>query len=88
MRQDVTALEIKPAGGALPAGTAVQLNLFSVLAGGRTGLVPANMATWASSNAAVAEVSRQGRLTLRAPGAVSITASYAGQTAHADFTVA
>jgi hypothetical protein len=86
VRRDITTLEIKPAEGALRVGTAVQLNLFAVTAGGGTSLIPANMATWASSNAAVAEVSRQGRLTPRRAGAVAITAQYGGQTARADFT--
>jgi len=85
MRTDITALEIKPAGGALTVGTTIQLNLFSVTAGGGTGLVPASMATWSSSNEAVAEVSRQGRLSPRRAGAVAIIATYAGQTARAEF---
>jgi hypothetical protein len=87
MRRDIATLRIEPAGGELPAGNAVQLNLFSASAGGVTDLVPANMARWLSSNPSVAEVSRQGRLSPRRPGTVSITATASGQTARADFTV-
>jgi hypothetical protein len=87
MRRDITALEISPGEGELAVGTAVQLNLLSVTSGGGTGLIPAAMATWSSSDAAVAEVSRQGRLTLRKPGTVNITATYAGATARTAFTV-
>ena len=86
MRQDITELQIKPGEGTLVVGSTLQLNLFSLVVGGGTGLVPANMATWTTSNPAVAEVSRQGRLTSRKPGTVSITASYAGKLARADFT--
>ncbi len=50
VRRDITALEIKPAGGTLTVGTTIQLNLFSATAGGGTGLIPASMATWSSSN--------------------------------------
>ena len=45
------------------------------------------MAVWSGSNEAVAQVNRQGRLTPRRPGAVTITATYAGQVAKAAFTV-
>ena len=82
----ITALEIKPAGGAIAVGTAIQLNLFAVTTGGGTDLIPANRATWSSSNDAVAEVSRQGRLNPRRPGSASITATHAGLTVRADFT--
>ena len=87
MRRDITALQIKPGDGALTVGTPLQLNLFAVTAGGGTDLIPANMATWTTSNEAVAEVNRQGRLNPRRPGPVTITATYAGQTARADFSV-
>jgi hypothetical protein len=88
VRRDITALQIKPADGTLTVGTAVQLNLFGVTTGGGTSLIPANMATWTSANEALAEVSRQGRVNPRRPGTVAITATYAGQTARADFTIA
>ena len=86
MPRGITALQIKPAGGDLAVGTAIQLNLFAVTTGGGTDLIPANRATWSSSNDAVAEVSRQGRLSPRRPGPVSVTATHAGLTARADFT--
>jgi hypothetical protein len=87
MRSDITGLQIKPAGGELTIGKAVQLNLSGLTARGGTDLIPANMASWSSSNDAVAEVSRQGRLNPHRPGTVSITATYAGSTVRADFTV-
>jgi hypothetical protein len=87
MRSDITGLQIKPAGGELTIGNAIQLNLSGVTARGGTELIPANMATWASSNNAVAEVSRQGRLNPRRSGTVSVSATYAGSTARAEFTV-
>jgi hypothetical protein len=87
VRSDITALQIKPAEGALAPGTTIQLNLFGTTGGGGTTLVPANMATWVSSNEAVAEVSRQGRLNPRRAGAVVITATCAGRTASAAFNV-
>jgi large repetitive protein len=87
MRRDITALQIKPGEGALSVGAGLQLNLFGVTGGGGTDLIPANMATWASSNQAVAEVTRQGRLSPRRSGTATITATYAGKTARADFTV-
>ena len=87
MRRDIETLRMKPGDGELPVGASVQLNLFGESAGGVTDLVPANMATWASSNAAVAEVSRQGRLSPRRPGSVTITATSSGRTARAEFTV-
>jgi uncharacterized protein YjdB len=86
MRRDITELQIKPGEGTLVVGSTLQLNLFSLVVGGGTGLVPANMATWTTSNPAVAEISRQGRLTARKPGTVSITASYADKVARAEFT--
>jgi hypothetical protein len=87
MRRDIDTLRIKPGDGELPVGASIQLNLFGESAGGVTDLVPANMATWVSSNPALAEVSRQGRLSPRRPGSVTITATAGGKTARAEFTV-
>ena len=85
MPSDVISLQIKPAGGTLTIGTAIQLNLTAVTRGGRTGLIPGNSASWSSSDDAIAEVNRQGRVNPRRPGPVTITASYAGKTAQAAF---
>lgn len=68
-------------------GAAVQLNLFAVNRGGGTDLIPGNMAVWSSSDERIGEVNRQGRLSPRRPGPLTITASYAGQDAHAVLTV-
>jgi hypothetical protein len=87
MRQDVSALRIEAttANGApldrLPAGTAIQLKLFAVTGNGGSALVMGNLATWTSSNSKIAEVNRLGRLTARAAGLVTISASHAGQNA-------
>jgi uncharacterized protein YjdB len=86
VRSDVIALEVKPAAGTVHVGTAIQLNLFATTRGGGTDLVPGNMAAWASSDESVAEVNRQGRLSPRRPGTVSITATHAGKSASAVFT--
>jgi hypothetical protein len=86
VRSDVIALEVKPGEGTVRIGTAIQLHLFATTRGGGTDLVPGNMAAWASSDESVAEVNRQGRLSPRRSGTVSITASYAGSTARAVFT--
>jgi hypothetical protein len=87
VRSDLVALQIKPDGGEVRVGTAVQLNLFAVTRGGKTDLVPGNAATWSSAQESTGEVNRQGRLNPRRPGAVTVTATYAGQTARSTFTV-
>ena len=68
-------------------GGAVQLNLFAHNSSGGVDLIPGNMAAWSSADSHVAEVSRQGRLTARGPGAVTVTASYGDKTVQASFTV-
>jgi len=85
VRNDVTALEVKPGEGTLRIGTAIQLHLFATTRGGGKDLVPGNMAAWASSDESLAEVNRQGRLSPRRPGTVTITASYGGHTVRAVF---
>jgi hypothetical protein len=45
------------------------------------------MAAWSSSDVGVGEVNRQGRLTPRGAGSVSITARYADKAVTAIFTV-
>jgi hypothetical protein len=45
------------------------------------------MAAWSSSDARVGEVNRQGRLTPRRAGSLTITASYAEKNVLAVFTV-
>jgi Bacterial Ig-like domain (group 2) len=87
VRKDITALEMKPAGGVLKVGTTLQLNLFAVNKTGGTDLVPGNMAAWSSDNNHVGEVNRQGRLTARRAGALTITATYAARTVQAVYTI-
>lgn len=87
MRKDLTGLQLRPGDGALKVGVQVQLNLFAVSKGGGTDLVMGNLATWSSSDDHRAEVNRQGRLTPRRPGTVTITASHGGLTVTATFTV-
>ena len=81
-------MEIKPADGVLKVGTALQLNLFALNPKGGTGLVPGTMATWSSTDSRVGEMNAQGRLMPRAPGQVTISATYADHKALATFTVA
>jgi hypothetical protein len=85
--KDITALEIRPGDGVLRVGAAVQLNLFAVNKKGAADLIPGNMAAWSSSDNRVGEVNRQGRLTPRRPGALTITATYADQNVQASYTV-
>ncbi|MES1205357.1 MAG: Ig-like domain-containing protein [Pseudomonadota bacterium] len=87
MAKDLTSLSMKPSEGELKVGTPVQLNLFAHDNRGRADLVPGNMAVWTSGNTSVAEVSRQGRLTPRGPGSVTIVAVYADKKAVGLFTV-
>jgi uncharacterized protein YjdB len=68
-------------------GTAVQLNLFARNRSGRLSLIPGNMAAWSSSDNQVGDVNRQGRLTPRRAGSVTITASTTDHRIMAAFTV-
>ena len=86
MRKDITALELKPGDGVVKVGAAVQLNLFAVNKSGGSDLIPGTMASWSSSDPQIGEVNRQGRLTPRGPGTVTITASYAEKQVSAVFT--
>lgn len=86
MPRNITALEIKPGEGTVSIGTPVQLHLFATTDSGGTDLIPASMAVWSSSNEAVAEVSRQGRLNPRRPGTLTLTAAFNGKVARAVFT--
>jgi hypothetical protein len=87
MRGDVTALEMRPAGGEVTVGTSLQLNLFGLKRKGVADLIPGNMAVWSGSDNHIAEVNRQGRLTPRRPGSLKVTASYADKKVEAVFTV-
>ena len=87
MGKDITELEIRPGGGVLNLGKAVQLNLFAHHRRGGADLIPGNVAAWSSSAGGVGEVTRQGRLTPRGAGSVTITASYGDKKALAVFTV-
>lgn len=78
---------MKPGDGVVKVGTAVQLNLFAVDRRGGIDLIPGNMAAWSGSDDRVGEVNRQGRLTPRRAGSLTITASYAGKSVLAMFTV-
>jgi hypothetical protein len=87
VRKDITALEMKPGDGVVKVGTAVQLNLFARNRSGGTDLIPGNMAVWSSSDDRLGEVNRQGRLTPRRAGSLTITATYADKNVLAVFTV-
>ena len=87
MRKDITALEMRPGDGVVKVGAAVQLNLFAIDRRGGIDLIPGNMAAWSSSDARVGEVNRQGRLTPRRAGSLTITATYADKNVLAVFTV-
>jgi Bacterial Ig-like domain (group 2) len=87
VRRDITELIMKPGGGALKMGVMVQLNLFAQNRSGGTDLIPANMATWSSTDNRVGEVNSQGRLTPRGAGSVTIAATYADKKALATFDV-
>jgi hypothetical protein len=87
MRKDITALEMRPGDGVVKVGTAVQLNLFAIDKRGGVDLIPGNMAAWSSSDARVGEVNRQGRLTPRRAGSLTITATYAEKDVLGVFTV-
>jgi hypothetical protein len=87
MRRDILGLIMKPGDGVMKVGTAVQMNLFAENKSGGIDLVPANMAAWSSSDDSIAEVTRQGRLTPRGAGSVTITASYADKQVAAVFDV-
>ncbi len=78
---------MKPGDGVVKVGAAVQLNLFARTRRGGTDLIPGNMAAWSSSDARVGEVNRQGRLTPRRPGPLTITATYADTSVKGAFTV-
>jgi hypothetical protein len=87
VRTDIKALLIEPGDGILKMGTAVQLKLFARNGRGGTDLIPGTMAAWSSDDNRVGEVNRQGRLTPRGVGQVTITASYADEKVAATFTV-
>jgi uncharacterized protein YjdB len=87
MRHDIVGLSLKPADAALKVGAALQLNLFAETKSGAQDLVPGNMATWSSSDDRVAEVSRQGRVTPRAAGVVTVTVAHGDRKVSAFFIV-
>ena len=81
------ALRMKPGDGVVKVRTPVQLNLWAETSTGGTDLIPGNMAAWSSSDNQVGDVNRQGRLTPRRAGSLTITASYAERKVIATFTV-
>jgi hypothetical protein len=87
VRNDITALVLKPGDGVMKMGAPVQLNLFAQNRSGGLDLIPGTTAAWSSDDVAVGEVNRQGRLTPRAPGLVTITAGYANRSVTAVFMI-
>jgi hypothetical protein len=87
VRNDITALVMKPGDGVMKMGTPVQLNLFAQNRSGGLDLIPGTTAAWSSDDVGVGEVNRQGRLTPRAPGLVTITAAYASRSVTAVFMI-
>ena len=87
MRTDIVGLSMRPREATLKMGASVQLNLLAQTSTAGTDLIPGTMATWSSSDDRVAEVNRQGRLTPRAAGSATITATYAEKQATGVFTV-
>jgi hypothetical protein len=87
VRNDIAALAIEPDHAVLKTGEAVQLNLFGRTKRGGTELIPGTMAAWSSDDSHVGEVNRQGRLTGRGAGLVTITAGYADHQVTSVFTV-
>jgi uncharacterized protein YjdB len=83
----IVGLSMKPGDGAVKMGASVQLNLLAQTGTAAADLIPGTMATWSSSDNRVADVNGQGRLTPRAPGSVTITATYAEKKATGVFTV-
>jgi uncharacterized protein YjdB len=83
----VVGLSMKPGDGTVKMGASVQLNLLAQTGTAGADLIPGNMAIWSSSDDRVADVNRQGRLTPRAAGSVTITATYAEQKATGVFMV-
>lgn len=83
----IVALSMKPGDGVVKVGASVQLNLLAQTGTAGADLIPGNMATWSSSDNGVADVNHQGRLTPRAPGSVTITATYAEKKATGVFSV-
>jgi len=87
VRNDITALVMKPGDGVMKMGASVQLNLFAQNRSGGLDLIPGTTAAWSSDDVGVGEVNRQGRLTPRAPGQVTITARYANRSVAAVFII-
>ena len=87
MGQTIVSLRLDPADGTVTSGDLVQLKLFGATRKGSSSLIPANLAAWSSSSQEVAEINRQGRLTPRRAGRVTITARYGGHLANAIFVV-
>jgi uncharacterized protein YjdB len=83
----IVGLGMKPGDGTVKMGASVQLNLLAQTGTASADLIPGNMATWSSSDNGIADVNHQGRLTPRAPGSVTITATYAENKAIGVFTV-
>jgi len=87
MRNDITALELKPGDGVVKVRAAVQLILYARTKSGASDLIPGTMAIWSSSDNKIGDVNRQGRLTPRRAGTLTVTATYADKQVRAVFTV-
>jgi hypothetical protein len=85
--QAIASLRLDPAEGTFTIGQGVQLKLFGETRRGSTSLIPANLVTWSSSSNEVGEVNRQGQLTPRRAGRVTVTARYGGHLVNAIYLV-
>ncbi|MFT4114142.1 beta strand repeat-containing protein [Silvibacterium sp.] len=82
----VSSLAITPASPDIASGSTGQLTVTATYADGSTGTVT-GLASWSSSNNAVATVDTSGLVTATGVGVATITASYGGSTATASVTV-
>ena len=87
MRSDIVSLRIEPGDRSVQKGTAIQLSLLATNARGGTDLIPGTMSAWSSSDAAIVEITRQGRFNARGLGTATITVHYGGQVARAVYEV-
>jgi 6-phosphogluconolactonase (cycloisomerase 2 family) len=86
----VTSIAIAPSAPTIASGTAIQLTAVATYTDGSTQTIT-SLATWSSSDTAVATVSNssgsQGLTTAIAPGTATITATYNGVSGTASITV-
>lgn len=83
----VTRIEVEPADSLLPAsGQSLQLAVMATLSDGTREDVSA-LALYTSNDGAVAEVTRQGKVTTRGSGSTSVMVRYSGQVVAAGVAV-